>query len=131
MSEKHNVSISEKLYNDIKEYCRLNELKINVFVEELIRKSFNVEKFGVAPFVRQDNPEPPHPKEPVVNEYVKELEAIQKAKTEPVVVEEVKEPEPVEEPAPIKKEEIKEKPKVVCEPQKKQENPKRKITRLN
>lgn len=131
MSEKHNISISERLYNNIKEYCKLNELKLNVFVEELIQKSFNVEKFGDTPFARQDDPGPPLQKEPVVNEYVKELEAVQKAKTEPVIVEEVKEPEPVEEPAPIEKEEIKEKPKVEVEPPKKQENQKRKITRLN
>ena len=50
MAEKHNVSISEKLYDDIKDYCSLNGLKLNSFVEDLIRKSFNIEKFGETPF---------------------------------------------------------------------------------
>ena len=125
MSEKHNISISERLYNDIKEYCKLNELKLNVFVEELIQKSFNVEKFGDTPFAKQEKPEPTSKKEAViVNEYVKELETFQKEKAEPVV-EQVKEPEPIVEPEPIKKE-----PEKVVETPKMQEKPKRKI-RLN
>lgn len=125
MSEKHNISISERLYNDIKEYCKLNELKLNVFVEELIQKSFNVEKFGDTPFAKQEKPESPPKKEPViVNEYVKELETIRKEKAEPVI-EQVKEPESIVEPEPIEKE-----PEKVVEPPKTQEKPKRKI-RLN
>ena len=125
MSEKHNISISERLYNDIKEYCKLNELKLNVFVEELIQKSFNVEKFGDTPFAKQEKPESPPKKESViVNEYVKELETIQKEKAEPVV-EQIKEPEPIMEPEPIEKE-----PEKIVEPPKTQEKPKRKI-RLN
>lgn len=125
MPEKHNISISERLYNNIKEYCKLNELKLNVFVEELIQKSFNVEKFGDAPFAKQEKPESPPKKEPViVNEYVKELETIQKEKTEPVV-KRVKGPEPIVEPEIIGK-----KAEKVVEPAKTQEKSKRKI-RLN
>lgn len=46
------ISISEKLYNDIKEYCKLNNLKINVFINELLSKSFIIEKHGESPFDR-------------------------------------------------------------------------------
>ena len=46
------ISISEKLYNNIKEYCKLNNLKINVFINELLSKSFIIEKHGESPFDR-------------------------------------------------------------------------------
>ena len=46
------ISISEQLYNDIKEYCKLNNLKINVFINELLSKSFIIEKHGESPFDR-------------------------------------------------------------------------------
>lgn len=78
MSEKHSISISDRLYSDIKEYCHLNDLKVNLFVEELIRKSFNVEKFGEKPFsktedIKQDTVVEPRP---IVDEYVKEIESV-------------------------------------------------------
>ena len=50
MAEKHNISISDKLYNNIREYCQLNQLKVNSFVEDLLRNALNIEKFGVSPF---------------------------------------------------------------------------------
>ena len=49
-NEKHTISISGKLYNEIKEYCTLNELKLNFFVETLLSKAFRIEKFGATPF---------------------------------------------------------------------------------
>lgn len=50
MEEKHSVSIDAKLYQDIKEYCQLNSLKLNRFVNEMINKQFMIEKYGDAPF---------------------------------------------------------------------------------
>lgn len=50
MGEKHNVSIDDSLYQDIKEYCQLNNLKINIFVGEMLHKQFMIEKYGDAPF---------------------------------------------------------------------------------
>ena len=44
-----NVNIEDKLYLDIKEYCRLNKLTISVFVNDLLRKGFMVEKYDDAP----------------------------------------------------------------------------------
>lgn len=49
-NKKHNISIGERLYKDIKDYCEFNSLKLNEFVEDLLKKSFAVEKFGAAPF---------------------------------------------------------------------------------
>ncbi len=48
--EKHSVSISGRLYADIKDYCDFNGLRVNAFVEELLGKAFTVEKFGDRPF---------------------------------------------------------------------------------
>jgi hypothetical protein len=42
--------IETKLHNEIKEYCKLNNLKINVFINELLKKAFMREKYGEAPF---------------------------------------------------------------------------------
>ena len=44
-----NVNIEDKLYEDLREYCRLNKLTISVFVNDLLRKSFMVEKYDEAP----------------------------------------------------------------------------------
>ena len=44
------VQIEDKLYNDIKEYCKLNKLKIGSFINEILKKSFLVEKYGDTPF---------------------------------------------------------------------------------
>lgn len=48
--KKHTVQIDSKLYNEIKEYCKLNELKIGSFINEILKKSFLVEKYGETPF---------------------------------------------------------------------------------
>lgn len=44
------VQIEDELYNDIKEYCKLNKLKIGSFINEILKKSFLVEKYGDTPF---------------------------------------------------------------------------------
>lgn len=44
-----NVNIEDKLYQDIKEYCKLNKLTISVFVNDLLKKNFMVEKYDDAP----------------------------------------------------------------------------------
>lgn len=56
---KKSISIDEKLYSEIKEYCELNGLKLNEFVESLLRKTFTLEKFGDVPFGKVDE-EPEH-----------------------------------------------------------------------
>lgn len=44
------MEIDKKLYGDIKEYCKLNNLKVNAFINNLLRRAFNIEKYGEAPF---------------------------------------------------------------------------------
>ena len=47
----HSVEIKEELYQDIKDYCKINNLKIIKFVNELLEKQFLIEKYGDAPFM--------------------------------------------------------------------------------
>lgn len=44
------TKIDDKLYQDIKQFCYLNRIKINSFINELLKKAFNREKYGDAPF---------------------------------------------------------------------------------
>lgn len=44
------VDIDKKLYNEIKEYCKINNLRIGVFINEILKKGFYIEKYGMAPF---------------------------------------------------------------------------------
>lgn len=55
------VEIDKKLYQDIKDYCKVNNLVIKEFVNKLLRKSFMIEKYGEKPFANlqqtvNDNP---------------------------------------------------------------------------
>ena len=42
--------IDNKLYEEIKEYCKLNHLKIGSYISSILRKAFNEDKFGKTPF---------------------------------------------------------------------------------
>lgn len=46
----HSISISNKLYNEIKDYCNLNNIKISSFCEETLRGQLNNIKYGDIPF---------------------------------------------------------------------------------
>ena len=77
------VEIEQKLYNEIKEYCRLNHLVIKDFVNKLLRKAFTIEKYGETPFVKTalpiDNkqPEPIKPVWPVEYEQPEPIKTIE------------------------------------------------------
>lgn len=48
---KHTIQITDdKLYNDIVEFCKINNKKINLFCQELLRIQFLIEKYGDTPF---------------------------------------------------------------------------------
>ena len=47
---KHSISIDDKLYEEISEYCKLNSLKINAFCNKLLKNGLNTEKYGDIPF---------------------------------------------------------------------------------
>ena len=43
--------INDKLYQEIKEYCELNNIEdINKEINRLLRIGFNIEKYGTSPF---------------------------------------------------------------------------------
>lgn len=44
-----NVNINEDLYKDIRKYCKLNKLTVSVFINDLLKKGFMVEKYDDAP----------------------------------------------------------------------------------
>lgn len=45
------IEINNKLFDDIREYVNVNSLgDINQYIEFLIRKSFNIERYGENPF---------------------------------------------------------------------------------
>ena len=86
-----NVNIDDKLYQEIREYCRLNKLTISVFVNDLLKKTFLVEKYDDAPpFFKK--------KEPEIETVQVDLNKIKEEKTP----EEFKQ-EYLAEPEPIKK----------------------------
>ena len=43
------VEIKDKLYKDIVGYCETNNLDVNVFINDLLKKGFTVEKYGERP----------------------------------------------------------------------------------
>lgn len=43
------MEIEKKLYSEIKNYCAINNLKIGDFINKLLRKAFNIEKYGNKP----------------------------------------------------------------------------------
>ena len=48
---KHFITITDKnLYNDIVEYCRLNNEKINNFCQRILKEQLLIEKYGDTPF---------------------------------------------------------------------------------
>ena len=44
------VEIDKRLYQEIKDYCKLNNLVIKDFVNKLLKKAFIIEKYGDRPF---------------------------------------------------------------------------------
>lgn len=49
------MEIDKKLLDEIKCYCRMNNLKLGAFVNDLLRKAFNEEKFGKGPMLNKNN----------------------------------------------------------------------------
>lgn len=46
----HKVEISDKTYEDLKEFCSLNGLKIGQLADKLIREGLMIEMYGDVPF---------------------------------------------------------------------------------
>jgi hypothetical protein len=52
----HKVEISDKTYEDLKEFCNLNDLKIGQFADKLIRDGLMIEMYGDVPFTNYKRP---------------------------------------------------------------------------
>lgn len=52
----HKVEISDKTYEDLKEFCNLNDLKIGQFADKLIREGLMIEMYGDVPFTNYKRP---------------------------------------------------------------------------
>jgi len=52
----HKVEISDKTYEDLKEFCNLNNLKIGQFADKLIRDGLMIEMYGDVPFTNYKRP---------------------------------------------------------------------------
>lgn len=47
----HKIEISDKTYEELKEYCTLNKLKIGQYADKLLYDGLMVEKYGDTPFM--------------------------------------------------------------------------------
>ena len=117
-----NIEIKDKLYKDIESYCTLNELDINQYVNNLLKKSFMLDKYGERPPISNTvNSDEIIPIDrPMEAPDKTNLEEIKKQETVVVVLKEKDEEKPVAKPTDSVKDEpineptsepIKEKPK--------------------
>lgn len=51
---RHQISINHKLYDEIRAYCSLNNLKITDYCNEALQKAIAYSKFGDAPFMENN-----------------------------------------------------------------------------
>lgn len=49
------MEVDKKLYEEIKEYCKLNGIKPSEYVNSLLKKAFMEDKYGVSPFKRAED----------------------------------------------------------------------------
>ena len=52
----HKVEISDKTYGDLREFCRLNDLKIGQYADKLIHDGLMIEMYGDVPFTDYRRP---------------------------------------------------------------------------
>lgn len=51
---RHQIPINHKLYDEIRTYCSLNNLKITDYCNEALQKAIAYSKFGDAPFMENN-----------------------------------------------------------------------------
>lgn len=80
---KITISIEEKVFNGIKEYCTLNDITLSNFVSDALASHLMIVKYGNTPFTDYSMPEEPKMEKETVEEKqtVQEKETI-KAETE-------------------------------------------------
>lgn len=50
------MEVDKKLYEDIKEYCKLNGIKPSEYVNKTLKRAFLEDKYGKSPFNRAEHP---------------------------------------------------------------------------
>lgn len=50
------MEIDKKLYTEINEYCKLNNLKTRDFIHKILKEGFMKEKYGESPFIKVQMP---------------------------------------------------------------------------
>lgn len=48
------MQLDKELYNEIKEFCELNELKTRDYIHKLLKDAFMIEKYGNSPFCKKN-----------------------------------------------------------------------------
>ena len=79
------VKIQDKLYQDILDYCAINKLDVEQFINNVLKTRFMVEKYGERPNISSTKrtTEPINePKKELINEPVKQTKVEKSAKTE-------------------------------------------------
>ena len=56
---KITISIEEKVFNGIKEYCTLNDITLSNFVSDALASHLMIAKYGNTPFANYTIPEEP------------------------------------------------------------------------
>lgn len=65
---KITISIEEKVFNGIKEYCTLNDITLSNFVSDALASHLMIAKYGNTPFANYTIPEEPKMEKETVEE---------------------------------------------------------------
>ena len=97
------VTIKDRLFKDIQSYCSINGLDIETYINDILKKSFMIEKYGEKPCVKpvKEKTEPINdPKKEPISEPIKK-ETVEKPKTKPIQIVEFREEDIVEHEEPV------------------------------
>lgn len=75
------ISINEKLYNDIIVYCDYNNINTEKYIEQALKTKLMLDKYGTSPFDKQTNDDTPIPKQPLPQEKLTPTTIPQQEKT--------------------------------------------------
>lgn len=78
------VTIKDRLFKDIQSYCSINGLDIETYINDILKKSFMIEKYGEKPCVK-----PVKEKTEPINESIK-TEIVETKKTKPIQIVKIK-----------------------------------------
>lgn len=78
------VTIKDRLFKDIQSYCSINGLDIETYINDILKKSFMIEKYGEKPCVK-----PVKEKTESINESIK-TEIVETKKTKPIQIVKIK-----------------------------------------